>query len=59
MPRLTQQEIRNNAISFVHEWKGESRERAENTQSLWRSTKKKKHGNRRKTKNSHRINILI
>jgi hypothetical protein len=34
MPRLTQQEIRNNAISFVHEWKGESRERAE-AQTFW------------------------
>ncbi len=34
MSRLTQQEIRNNAISFVHEWKGEKRERAE-SQSFW------------------------
>ncbi len=34
MPRLTQQEIRNNAITFVHEWKGESRERAE-SQTFW------------------------
>ena len=34
MPRLTQQEIRNNAITFVHEWKGETRERAE-AQSFW------------------------
>lgn len=34
MPRLSQQEIRNNAISFVHEWKGESRERAE-SQTFW------------------------
>ncbi len=24
MPRLSQQEIRNNAITFVHEWKGEN-----------------------------------
>ncbi len=34
MPRLTQQEIRNKAIAFVHEWKGESRERAE-SQTFW------------------------
>lgn len=34
MPRLTQQEIRQNAIAFVHEWKGEKRERAE-SQSFW------------------------
>jgi hypothetical protein len=34
MPRLTQQEIRNNAIAFVHEWKDESRERAE-SQTFW------------------------
>ncbi len=34
MPRLSQQEIRNNAIAFVHEWKGEKRERAE-SQSFW------------------------
>ncbi|MDQ3747410.1 MAG: N-6 DNA methylase [Acidobacteriota bacterium] len=34
MSRLTQQEIRNNAITFVHEWKGESRERAE-SQTFW------------------------
>jgi hypothetical protein len=34
MPRLTQQEIRNNAVAFVHEWKGESRERAE-SQTFW------------------------
>lgn len=34
MSRLTQAEIRNNAVAFVHEWKGESRERAE-SQSFW------------------------
>lgn len=34
MPRLTQQEIRMNAIAFVHEWKDESRERAE-SQTFW------------------------
>ncbi|MDQ3061991.1 MAG: class I SAM-dependent DNA methyltransferase, partial [Acidobacteriota bacterium] len=34
MSRLTQQEIRNNAVSFVHEWKDESRERAE-SQTFW------------------------
>ncbi len=34
MPRLSQQEIRNNALAFVHEWKGEKRERAE-SQSFW------------------------
>lgn len=34
MPRLTQAEIRNNAVAFVHEWKGESRERAE-AQTFW------------------------
>ena len=34
MSRLSQQEIRNNAIAFVHEWKGESRERGE-SQSFW------------------------
>lgn len=34
MPRLTQLEIRNNAIAFVHEWQGESRERGE-SQSFW------------------------
>ncbi len=34
MSRLTQQEIRNNAVAFVHEWKGESRERAE-SQTFW------------------------
>jgi hypothetical protein len=34
MPRLSQAEIRNNAIAFVHEWKGEKRERAE-SQSFW------------------------
>ncbi len=34
MPRLSQAEIRNNAISFVHEWKDETRERAE-SQTFW------------------------
>ena len=34
MPRLSQAEIRNNAIAFVHEWKGEKRERAE-SQTFW------------------------
>ena len=34
MPRLTQAEIRNNAVAFVHDWKGESRERAE-SQTFW------------------------
>lgn len=34
MPQLTQNEIRNNAISFVHEWKDEERESAE-AQSFW------------------------
>lgn len=34
MPRLSQAEIRNNAIAFVHEWKDESRERAE-SQTFW------------------------
>ncbi|MDT7605422.1 MAG: hypothetical protein QOF61_3419, partial [Acidobacteriota bacterium] len=34
MPQLTQAEIRNNAVSFVHEWRGETRERAE-AQSFW------------------------
>ncbi|MGI8468516.1 MAG: class I SAM-dependent DNA methyltransferase [Pyrinomonadaceae bacterium] len=34
MPRLTQAEIRNNAVAFVHEWKGESRERGE-SQTFW------------------------
>jgi len=34
MPRLSQADIRNNAIAFVHEWKGESRERAE-SQTFW------------------------
>ena len=34
MSRLSQQEIRNNALAFVHEWKGEKRERAE-SQSFW------------------------
>ncbi len=34
MPRLSQAEIRNNAIAFVHEWKDETRERAE-SQTFW------------------------
>jgi hypothetical protein len=34
MPRLSQAEIRNNAIAFVHEWRGETRERAE-SQTFW------------------------
>ena len=34
MPRLSQVEIRNNAIAFVHEWKDETRERAE-AQTFW------------------------
>ncbi|MGH9933105.1 MAG: type IIL restriction-modification enzyme MmeI [Pyrinomonadaceae bacterium] len=34
MPQLTQAEIRNNAVAFVHEWKDETRERAE-AQSFW------------------------
>lgn len=34
MPQLTQSEIRNNAIAFVHEWKDETRERAE-SQTFW------------------------
>lgn len=34
MPRLTQAEIRNNAIAFVHDWKDETRERAE-SQTFW------------------------
>ena len=34
MPQLTQAEIRNNAVSFVHEWKDETRERAE-AQTFW------------------------
>src|SRR5205085_10529357 len=34
MPQLTQAEIRNNAIAFVHEWKEETRERAE-AQTFW------------------------
>ncbi len=34
MPQLTQSEIRNNAIAFVHEWKNETRERAE-SQTFW------------------------
>ena len=34
MPQLTQAEIRQNAIRFVHEWKTETRERAE-AQTFW------------------------
>jgi hypothetical protein len=34
MPRLSQAEIRNNAIAFVHEWKDETSERAE-SQTFW------------------------
>jgi hypothetical protein len=34
MPQLTQAEIRSNAVSFVHEWKEETRERAE-AQTFW------------------------
>lgn len=34
MPRLSQQEIRNNAITFVHDWKDESKEKAE-SQTFW------------------------
>ncbi|MBA3242392.1 MAG: class I SAM-dependent DNA methyltransferase [Acidobacteria bacterium] len=34
MPQLTQAEIRNNAVSFVHEWKEATRERAE-AQTFW------------------------
>nr|MCU0237852.1 hypothetical protein [Pyrinomonadaceae bacterium] len=34
MPNLTQAEIRENAIRFVHEWKDEVRERAE-AQTFW------------------------
>lgn len=34
MPRLSQSEIRNNAIAFVHEWRDETRERAE-SQTFW------------------------
>jgi hypothetical protein len=34
MPQLTQAEIRSNAVSFVHEWKDETRERAE-AQTFW------------------------
>lgn len=34
MPQLTQAEIRQNAIQFVHEWKTETRERAE-AQTFW------------------------
>jgi len=34
MPQLTQAEIRQNAVRFVHEWKAETRERAE-AQTFW------------------------
>lgn len=34
MPQLTQAEIREKAVAFVHEWKDESRERAE-SQTFW------------------------
>lgn len=34
MPKLTQAEIRQNAVRFVHEWKDERRERAE-SQTFW------------------------
>ena len=34
MPKLTQAEIRQNAVEFVHEWKDESSEHAE-SQSFW------------------------
>ncbi len=34
MPKITQSEIRENAQRFVHEWRGESAERAE-AQSFW------------------------
>ncbi|HEX8176140.1 MAG TPA: DNA methyltransferase [Pyrinomonadaceae bacterium] len=34
MPQLTQAEIRNNAVAFVHEWRDETRERAE-AQTFW------------------------
>ncbi len=34
MPRLSQAEIRNNAIAFVHEWKDETSERSE-SQTFW------------------------
>jgi hypothetical protein len=34
MPQLTQAEIRINAVAFVHEWRDETRERAE-AQSFW------------------------
>lgn len=34
MPQLTQAEIRNNAVSFMHEWKEVTRERAE-AQTFW------------------------
>ena len=34
MPKLTQSEIRQNAVEFVHEWKDETSEHAE-SQSFW------------------------
>ncbi|HEX8142007.1 MAG TPA: DNA methyltransferase [Pyrinomonadaceae bacterium] len=34
MPQLTQAEIRHHAVSFVHEWRDETRERAE-AQTFW------------------------
>lgn len=34
MPRLSQAEIRNNAITFVSDWKDETRERGE-AQTFW------------------------
>ncbi len=34
MPRLSQAEIRNNAITFVHDWEDETNERAE-SQTFW------------------------
>ncbi len=34
MPKLTQAEIRQNAVEFVHEWKDETSEHAE-SQSFW------------------------
>lgn len=34
MPRLSQVEIKNNALAFVHEWKDETSERAE-SQTFW------------------------
>ncbi len=38
MPRLSQAEIRNNAIAFVHEWKDEASERAESASRRPQST---------------------